>query len=652
MKKEIDLYKPNLVLDDDVKEELRTLITNNITKVWDYFVDKFETGERNFQYFKGNQWTEAERLAHVEQFRRVYVFNEIFNKIDHIVGTENETRLDTVLVAREKSDEAEVEILNWVIKWAEQINNLPFIQTTVFTDALVRGCGVSALNWAFDDVEFGYPQITVIPPYELIWDINCKQVDLSDARWMARIQFLSRQSLKELFPLWADKIDEISGDSTLLIKNMEYNNYPYFNQLYAQRYLASSSYKEQEMIPLVEYYDYIVKPTYIVYDDIKNEDIQFDNKEDAQAFYEGKLDTYTQYGYPLYNEMGEENLFIYTINERIYRQTLIIGDEIFEHTDLATPFFPYDICFAYFSHGDYWAFVDQLISPQDLINRAFSQLDYQLGASEKGITTVVKNALDKSITLEDFRREYSKTKPIIPVLSHDAIRIWPPEGINPQLFEEVNFGLQRLIDYAGGRNILGYTDKAGESGRVVAERAQQAGIARLPLFDKLKIWRTSLTKKMVWYIKNIMSSIQLARILGDDPVVRFKKPLSELLSSIKEIEYDVVIDETFKSESIKERYFEQIKNMFLQFPTAPEVVVPTLLEFSSLPESKKKEILSKLEFYQQYTAQKQQMEHEQNLKQQAEDVIKRKIVRQEMQKQLNVPERISQNNNQNKKINL
>lgn len=640
MKNEIDVYQPDLTLTDEVKEELASIIVDRIEGVWDFFAEKFEAGERNYQYFKGNQWTTEELEAHREQFRRAYVFNEVFNKVDHIVGTENETRMDTILIPREKSDENEVEILNFIVKWVEQINNLPYVQTQIFTDALVRGFGVSGIKWDFEDAQFGYPSIQVYPPYQFVWDINSNQIDLSDAKWMARIVFMTKENIKEHFPLYSDKLEEQIGEGRWSGKNFEKMSTAYWNALYQQRLLYNANHAKDTVLPVVEYYDYIIEPVYFVYDDIKNEDIRFDSLEEATAFYNGKLEVYESANYSLYNAYGEPNLFIYTINNRVYRQTLMIGDEIVAVTDLATPFFPYDVCFAYYMHGDFWAFVDQLISPQDLINRSFSQLDYQIGASEKGIVTVIKSALDKSFTLEDFRREYSKTKPIIPVLSHEAIRIFPPEGINPQLFEEVNFGLQRLIEYAGGRNMLGYTEKAGESGRAVAERAQQAGIARLPLFDKLKIWRVSVAKKIVWYIKNLMTSIQVARIIGDDPNFKFTKPLPEILETLREIEYDIVIDETFKSESIKERYFEQLKNMFTQFPTAPEVVVPTLLEFSTLPESKKKQIMDKLEFYQQYTMAKQQQQHEDNLKQQAEDVVKRKMIRQEMEKQLQIPERL------------
>lgn len=637
---DINLNLLDLSLDEKTKSALYDNIVNDIKAVEDYFLERFEEGEQNYNYYKGNQWTEEEKRKHYEQFRRVYVFNEIFNKIDHIIGTENTTRIDTVLVPREPNDAEEVEILNIVLKWIEQINNLHFVQTEVFTDALIRGVGFSALRWKFEDVEFGYPEIISIPPYEIVWDISSKDLSFHDARWLARIQYLTKQSLKELFPLHSDIIESQSRGNFDAFLPDRFNNFPYYNELYHHRYLGGHSNEEDEVLPLIEYYDYIVNPTYIVYDDIKNEDIKFNNLKDAQDFYRGKKDAYEEAGYTLINPDGEPALFLYTINEKVYRQTLIIGNEVIEHTDLATPFFPYFPCFAFFMHGDYWSFVRHLISPQDLINRSFSQLDYQLGASEKGITTVIKSLLDKSVTLESFTREYSKTKPIIPVLSHDAIRIHPPEQANAQLYQQVNFGMQRIIEYAGGHNILGYTEKAGESGRAVAERAQQAGIARLPLFDKLQIWRMEQAKAIVWYIKNVMNIVQISRILGDEKILKFKKPLPEIMASLKEIQYDIIVDETSRSESIRERYFEQLKNMFMQFPTAPEVVVPTLIEYSNLPELQKKELLKRLEFYQTYSMQKQQMMHEENLRRQAEDVVKRKMVRQQLQEELQVPERL------------
>lgn len=627
-------------LEDEEKEKIYNEVINNIESVYDYFYEKFELGERNFRYYKGDQWTPEELAAHRRQFRRAYVFNEIFSKIDHIIGTQNETRMEINVLPREKNDSKQAELLNHIIKWVEQINNLQMVETNVFIDALIRGFGVAGIEWKFEDVLFGYPVIRVFPPWQFFWDLNSTELTLEDARWLARVQYLSRKNLKELFPDKAEMIDEMSRT----FGTFGYS-FPYWIAPDKRMYQDNTFVKEYELLPLVEYYDWYLINTYVVYDDIRGEQNRFDTAEEAQAFLNGLKDTYEEENMILWTQNGDPRVFMSVVQEKQYRQTLIIGDEVISQEEIATPFFPYTFCFAYFHHGEFWSMVDQLISPQDLINRAFSQLDYHLGTSVKGAITVVRSALDKSFGLEEVRQEWSKTTPIIPVLSHDAIRQITFNTVPPQLFDEVNFGIQRLIDYVGGRNILGFTEKAAESGKAVAERAQQAGLARLPMFDKVKLWRKTLGEKIIWYIKNLMEPGQILRIIGNDDSVDYITLTPEIINSIQQLNYDVVVDETRQTQAVRQAYFNQLLSLFQQFPTAPEVIVPTLIEFSELPESKKKMILDRLQIYQQYVQAKEQAKHEENIRKQAEDVVKRKMIRQEMQAQLQIPERFEPKRN-------
>ncbi|MGC8978643.1 hypothetical protein [Caldisericum sp.] len=610
-------------------------IINNIESVYDYFYDKFQIAERNLRYYKGEQWTPEELIAHKKQFRRAYVFNEIFSKVDHIIGTQTQTRMEINVIPREKEDGKQAEILGHLVKWVEQVNDFKIVETNVFTDAIIRGFGVSGISWKFEDVLFGYPQIQVFPAWQFFWDLNSCELDLSDARWMARVQYLPRKTLKELFPQNEEQIDEIS--KTFGKFNFDF---PYWIQPDKRQYLDKTLIKEYELLPLIEYYDWSLKNVYIVVDNIRGKNLKFENGNDAKEFAQGLIDAYAEENRILWTSDGDPRVFVNVVQDRIYKQCLIIGDQIISDEEIATPFFPYDICFAYFNQGDFWSLVDQLISPQDLINRAFSQLDYHLGTSVKGALTIVRSMLDKSFGLEDLRQEWSKTTPIIPVLDHNAIRQLQFSTVPPQLFDEVNFGIQRLVDYVGGRNILGFTEKAGESGKAVQERAQQAGISRMPLFDKLQIWRKSVGEKIIWYLQNIMEDEQILKIIGNDDTLEYVPLNKELVNSLKEISYDVVVDETAATSYVKEKYFKQLLALFQQFPTAPEVIVPTLIQFSDLPESQKKDILSKLEFYQQYMQMKQQQQHEENIRKQAEDVVKRKMIRQQLQTQLQVPERL------------
>ncbi len=620
------------------KEDLVNMVNETLSEVKDYFFDKFNTGMMCLEYVKGNQWTYDEILAHYRQNRRPYVFNEIFNKVDLLIGTLQNSKMEINILPREPSDEKIAELINYIIKWIEQINRLNKVETAVFFDALVAGVGITKTYWEFKDVLFGYPKTEIVPFYEVFWDLNSKQSDLSDARWIARVQMVDRLSLMENFPEYIKEIDEVSSAPNGFV----------FENMFIEQYGSSKpsglyhKYKKyRDLIPVIEYYDYVEIPKFIVYDSIGGDEFAFEKISEAEAFCKGKVDQYVADGKNILDDNNDPKVFIFALRERQYRQIVIISNDIVIEQEIATPFSPFSFNFGYYHYGDYWSFVQHLISPQDLINRSFSQLDYQLGTAAKKIMTVIPTLLPKEMnSIEKIRQEASKTSPVLPVLNHEAIRVTEMGGVNPELYQQVNFGIQRLIDYSGGSNFVGITEKAGESGRAIAQRIQQAGLTKLPLFERIKDWRADVAAKYIWFIQNVMDEEQIIKIIGTSDL-EYIPITPQIVNSIKQNEYDIIVSETAVTETMQERYFEQIRTMFEQMPMAPEVIVPTLIEYSSLPESKKKEMLSRLEFYQQYIQQKEKAKHEELLQKQAADVVYRKKIRQDLQKQLGIKERES-----------
>jgi len=617
-------------LSSDKKEEIFDRVTQNLDDVWPIFYEKNLIGLRNLDYYMGRQWTDEELIAHKRQYRKAYVFNETFSKVDHLIGTQTQTRMDAKVMPREKSDDQRVALINFIIKWYEQVNAIEYTETEVFTDATIRAAGASVIRWKDEEIQYGYPSIEPVPINELYWDTNSQKMDLSDARWMARVQYRTRRECKEMFPEHEGAIDKIS-------ETWASNNYGAHVQNVLDHRLAQSQRlshkwnKDEDFMPLVEYYEWELKPTYIVADEVRDEKKEFEDPEDALSYYEGLIEGYTEGGEILVNPDASPRVAVVSVMERDYYQTIIVGDQVITHEEIETPFFPWDVCFSYFNKGDYWAFVDNLISPQDLVNRAFSQLDYQLGATVKGAVTVIPSLLYKGYSIETARNEWSKTSPFIPVLDHKAFSPIPAGRIQPELFTEVNFGIQRMTDYAGGRNVLGQQENAAESGRAVIARAEQGGVARLPLFDRLRFWRQNTTYKAIWYIKNYMSPGQILRIIGKDEDVQYVELDDGILQSMREMKLDVIVDEAMKSDTAQERYFLQLKELFATVQYPPEITMPLMLEYMPLPESKKQKIQSMLGFYTQYKQEQEDKQHQETLKEQAKDSYARMQMRQQLE---------------------
>jgi hypothetical protein len=311
----------------------------------------------------------------------------------------------------------------------------------------------------------------------------------------------------------------------------------------------------------------------------------------------------------------------------LIQQSIVIGDQVLYTTPMKYPYFPYVLNFGYFNEGDYWGFVDDLIWPQICVNRYFTQQDYQLGAANKGLTTVVSSLLQKGFGIEQLRQEKSKTAPLIPVLQHNAIQEHPNTAVNPELFNGINMSIMRMNDYAGGKNVLGQQENAAESGRAVIARAEMGGVGRLPLFDHLRFWRKQGSERIVWLIKNFMPTGQVLRIIGADGDVEYVEVDDQLINSLMEIKYDIVIDEVVKTETVKEAQFQALKEYASVTQMPWEVIAPFLLELSPIPERTKREILDGLEVSKAMKEQQAQQQKQQKMTQEVQDSLFKAMLR-------------------------
>ena len=613
------------------KVTMHDRILADLDSARDTFVEKIEQHNGNYDFYKGKQWDDAEQASIRKQFRIPYVFNEIQHKVDHLVGTQTQTRMDSRVLAREKGDEAPAELLTFLLKWAEQVNDLEYVETEVFTDALIGGVGCSVVRWELEDINRGYPAVEKIPVYEMLWDANSRRMDLTDARWIARVRFVFRIEALEEYPEHRQWVDSAATAESVPTLGSLYTDYPERKRMAVMATNRRTSSTDRDIIAIVEYYERAKIYTYVVEDQIQGFKKTFDKEKDAKDFFEGLLEGYLEQGEILLNPDGSFRVAMVTNAKDAIWQSVMIGDEVVEYnlTDLAD--FPYVLNFAYFRDGDYWGFVNSLIDPQILLNRSFSQWDYQLGTGSKNPVTVVEPMLKPGFGIERVRKEWSRNAPVLSVLDHGAIMEHQSVPVNPQIFQNIEFAIGRMNDYAGGRNALGLNESANESGRAVMARAQQGGITRLPLFDKLRLWRLEIAKRLVWWMKNYMSAGQVLRVIGQDQDVQYMDLDDGVLDTLKELSYDIVVDEVPEADTVRDSNFQQMKELFATIPgLPPEIMTKIMIELSNIPKSKKREIMESLGFYQKYIQEKQEAEAQQKMTKEVQDSLMKRVMKEQM----------------------
>lgn len=642
------VIKDNVLLTAD-EEEIFEHIKEDIDSVQNIFASKRLTAQNNLDFYLGNQWTSEEIEIHRSQMRHPFVFNEIKPAINHLIGSQQSTRMDTKAMPREKGDELQANILTFANKWVEQINQLEYTETAVFRSAIIAGVGAAMVYWSNEDLMYGYPKIEYIPASQLFWDLNAVKADLSDARWMARAMYITKAEALERYP----DLHEFIRNNNFESSNSIINNSSYTSMQSKYKHSTNTYYNnsDRDSIEYIEHFEPIATKHYLVIDDISGDTMKFENSKDAKEYYETLMLGYSAENISPFYDDGSAKILYATATTNQMVQTIIIGGKVVEHELLAIDMFPYVVCFPYFFDGEWQSVIDDMLSPQIAVNRAYAQWDYSLGASQKNPVTVQENLLRKGWTVENVRSEGSKTSPYIPVINHDAFRQHPSQQANPQLFNTIEFSIQRMIDYSGGKNVRGFTESAAESGKAVVARAEQGGVGKLPIFDSLRQWRLGIAERCVWYIKNVVTSRQLARIIGNNQDLPLTEINDQTLRTIKELRVDIVVDEASKSDTIQEKYFTQLAQYFQIAQVPPDIASAVLLDYTSLPLSKKEELKAQLTAWNQERQKQMQMQQEEKIKNSVVESLQKKELRQQMEAKTELDKAAEDISRQEKSVN-
>ena len=586
----------NLIYQDDTHSDPKRRAEHLLQEARPYFEERWRCYQRAFRFYKGDQWTQAEVRAFYQQHRKNYVFNEVASKVDHLMGVQRRTRTAPVVRSRSPEQAHMADAMTDRLDVIMDLSDCEYVESDVFLDSLLAGYGAAAVR--VDTEVSGNIRIDRIPPYEVVWDGTATDRALTGARWLARSSVQPRQLAAERFPGFAHIIQR-GGQGGL----DELSVTPEPPQLWRR--------PRHDEVRIIEFYERTKVRVWQVTDEIAGTTERFNTKAAAEDYHKGLITGYTLEGALVFDADGTSLIRTNEGTRNTIWQILIIGGELVLHRETSLPAFPYIINFCNFHDGHFWAFVDQLIDPQILINRYITQWDYQLGTSVRNAVTVMESLLRRGWKTEDVRRELSKTSPVLPVLSHGAVGTINGKSPDPALFQGVDMAMNRMVDYSGGRNYLGLTENAAESGRAVSERINASSLARYALWDNLRLFRRRLFTLVLWY--------ELCLTTGDAP------------ESLDAMELTISLEETAATDSQREREFSQMKELLQSLGGPPEVAIKVMIELSSLSQSRKDELLSMLTFHQQYAQQQASKEEDAGIQRSVTKSLKRAALKHQMQ---------------------
>ena len=568
-----------------------------INAVMPYWKDRMNDFDTCRDMFHGTQWTPDEVNRFRATGREPFVFNRIKPQVLHLLGEQREGTQQWRLVPDSPQNEEKAAIAEKAMNAVAQSNKYEDVhEPAMFFDGVVGGIGWSGIR--IDKIKSDKDELFIdrVDPHEIIFDTTCRVPDLSDARWLARRVF---RSIPDAQRLWPDKQDIIS-------RYINWNSNNWFDQ--TEWFDAGNVLNyDQYLVPIIEFYERRIIRVFQLLDpnDAENPIETFNTDEEAFNRCVEKNAQHIATGMPM------EQMAVMTTEVPRIVQVTFVGLDILEEKQLEQDFYPYFPFFNFFDNGIFESFIDVSLFPQKFFNRVMSQAEYSLGVQAKGGVAVDLQALAEGMTLEQFRRERSKTGAVIAIKPGRSIKeaIQPLEEgrFSPQILD-LAAGAKEQIDQAYpavayGTPVPGINQgQSDQSGLAIGLQQRAASTGTQVTFDNFKLYRQLLGEGLLYYLMHYLKEpmqMQLMGKMGTYEWVQMNTSPSDTLIderfAVKVTDAQYSVTKTMMTNNQIQALFQQGPVMQLLgtiYPQSLPVLLRAFFETSNLTDSLKQDIIA------------------------------------------------------------
>lgn len=522
----------------------------------------------------GRQWEPTLRALLEAEGRPVIEINEILPRINTVIGHQiNNRMMIKFQPKRNISDQDTADKLTKLFMHIMSQNQFHWLETQVFSDGLIMKRGYFDIRAAFDDSFTGEVSITMLDPLSVIPDPFSNSYDpdqwqeVTVTEWMAYNDVVKKYGMKKAKLLTGADIPWEFEDG--VERNRFGNN------------------EEHETVTQVDERGDRSVTTFIYRDDFESDMINQTNQRvrviDRQYYEQNKVKIFVNLETGDFRKVPDTwddnrikqvtDQLGWIITEKVMRQirwTVTAGDVVL-HNEWS-PYDHYTIVpfFAYFRRGKTIGMVDNLIGPQDQLNKMVSQVQHVINTTANSGWMVEEDSLVDMDT-DDLANDGAKSGIVIEYRRGSQ----PPEKIQPnqiptamekiiqrtQLDFDTISGVQKTFQGGQGREITGIARKVA---------INQSSIQLGGPLDNLAYTRRLVAIRVLDIIQKFYNEHQLFLItkVGEDgkeklePVeVNIPQPDGSILNDLTIGEYTIEVDSTPNYSTFESSQFNQMMDM-------------------------------------------------------------------------------------------
>ena len=532
-------------------------------------------------YFAGLQWEQADLDLLKEQRRPALTINKILSTLANITGEQifNRTEI-TFRPRRAGATEDTATALTRIFMQISDNNQLPWVRTDMYLDGLIGSRGFFDCRLGFSDSLQGEARITQLNPKNVLIDGDASSYDPDEWNDVIITKWLTLDDIEMIYDKkWRKKLENQSSEMT-----------PY-------AYDESDWERDQFGDPPSETFQYMdpsSQPKLRVVRVLERQWKKLDNREHFVHLPTGEIreipEGWARDEISFYLEQNDEYSVIKRTMPRI-RWTVCAGREVL-HDDWSPykhftviPFFPY------FRRGRTIGVVENLLGPQELLNKVSSQELHVVNTTANSGWIIKAGSLQNMNTAE-LEARGAQTGIVLEMDDiGDALKIQPNQV--PTGLERITYKAEEHI-----KTISGVPDAAtGFSREDVSAKALKANQVRASanfamVQDNLNRTDYFLARHLLEIVQTYYTEERLLFITTDplrQKTEQYKvnevTPEGQIIKDLTLGEYDIVVTSQPERDTLEDSTFAQAAEMRKELGVnIPDSV---LIQSSRLPDKSK-----------------------------------------------------------------
>jgi hypothetical protein len=543
------------------------------TEVWNRYQYLRDNGHNLFvekadqcdKFFQGQQWSPIDLAKLKSQRRPALTINKILSTISNVLGEQINNRTDISFQPRTGSPSEVAEALSLVFRQIADNNQLDWLRSDMFTDGVITSRGFLDVRLDFDDSMMGEIRISLINPKNVLIDSDAEDYDPEHwndviiTKWMTHedIAVLYSKADAKLLENRSESWFQYGFDSIERFRDRfgtETQNpvVPYGADLTQSNMLRNIRVIERQ-------HRKIAKVRYFVAPDTG------DMREVPEAWDRNKIAAVAeQFGFSVIEKLAK----------RIKWTTIADNVELhnewspYEHFTVV-PYFPY------FRRGKTLGLVENLLGPQELLNKVASQELHVVNTTANSGWKIKTGSL-RNLSIEELEQRGAETGLVM-----ELDDVASAEKIQPN---QVPSGLDRITYKAEEhiKTISGVSDyQTGQaredvSAKAVALNQQRGAMNNAKSTDSLNrtdyiLARNVLSLVQRFYTEPRLISITKNKLTGEQQTMGVNQPTpeGEIANDLTLGEYDIVVLSTPHKATFEQGQFEQaqaLKELGLPIP--------------------------------------------------------------------------------------